>query len=152
VISVWFEKKRGQVVKIVVPSPLYGHNARLLASCLKALDIPALDRSAEVYFNEKDSPDELLSLLIESYDKFGYFNWENFDERQADIDKIKLNEEIINDAYPEPKQKPIVTPALLKVVTPKPAKVVAPKVVKTKVKKEKVEDDLSFLDDLDNLF
>jgi hypothetical protein len=30
--------------------------------------------------------------------------------------------------------------------------VVAPKVVKTKVTKPKVEDDLSFLDDLNNIF
>ncbi|OQX12671.1 MAG: hypothetical protein BWK73_14365 [Thiothrix lacustris] len=40
VISVWFEKKRGQTVKIVVPSPVYGHNAALLAASLNALDIP----------------------------------------------------------------------------------------------------------------
>ena len=31
VISVWFEKKRGQDVKVIVPSPVYGGKARLLA-------------------------------------------------------------------------------------------------------------------------
>ncbi|SEA78220.1 Ketopantoate reductase [Thiothrix caldifontis] len=40
VVSVWFEKKRGQDVKIVVPSPLYGANAALLAASLNTLDIP----------------------------------------------------------------------------------------------------------------
>lgn len=76
---------------------------------------------------------------------------------------------------------PVVTPKPVKVVTPKPVKVVvpkvvtpkpvkvvapkveipkpvkvvvpkAPKVVKQKVTKPKVEDDLSFLNDLDNIF
>lgn len=40
VISVWFEKKKGQDVKVVVPSPIYGPHAGLLASSLDALDIP----------------------------------------------------------------------------------------------------------------
>lgn len=40
VISVWFEKKKGQDVKIVVPSPIYGPKAGLLADSLDALDIP----------------------------------------------------------------------------------------------------------------
>ncbi len=40
VISVWFEKKKGQDVKIVVPSPIYGAYAGLLAASLDALDIP----------------------------------------------------------------------------------------------------------------
>jgi hypothetical protein len=132
--------------------------------------------TTEVYFSGEDSPDELLSLLIESYDKFGYFDWKNFDERQADIDKIKLNEEIINDAYPEqepkpvkvekPKPVPIEKPKPVKVEKPKPVPVEKPKPVPVekpkpvkvekpkpvKVTKPKVEDDLSFLDDLDNIF
>ncbi len=40
VISVWFEKKKGQDVKVVVPSPIYGPHAPLLAKALDALDIP----------------------------------------------------------------------------------------------------------------
>ena len=142
--------------------------------------------TTELYFSGEDSQDELLSSLVERYNRFGYFDWKNFDERQADIDKIKLNEEIINDAYPEqepkpfkvekpkpvpvekpkpikvekpkpvpvekPKPVPIEKPKPVKVEKPKPSKVVAPKVVKQKVTKPKVEDDLSFLDDLDNIF
>jgi len=40
VISVWFEKKRGQDVKVLIPSPIHGPHARLLQECLASLDIP----------------------------------------------------------------------------------------------------------------
>ena len=58
---------------------------------------------------------------------------------------------------PKPKPKPIVRekPRPVPVEKPKPVKVEKPKVekvVKQKVTKPKVEDDLSFLDDLDNIF
>jgi ketopantoate reductase len=41
VISVWFEKKKGQDVKVLIPSPVYGPQAGLLVAALAALDIPA---------------------------------------------------------------------------------------------------------------
>jgi hypothetical protein len=41
VISVWFEKKKGQDVKVLVPSPVHGPHARLLVDALGTLDIPA---------------------------------------------------------------------------------------------------------------
>ncbi|ADE14225.1 conserved hypothetical protein [Nitrosococcus halophilus Nc 4] len=52
VISVWFEKKAGQDVKILLPSPAHGPGAPLLASSLKALTIPAqvLTTEAELLF------------------------------------------------------------------------------------------------------
>lgn len=40
VISVWFEKKRGQDVKVLIPSPIQGPHAELLQDCLASLDIP----------------------------------------------------------------------------------------------------------------
>lgn len=40
IMSVWFEKKKGQDVKIVVPSVAHGPNAELLASALGSLGIP----------------------------------------------------------------------------------------------------------------
>lgn len=40
VISVWFEKKKGQDVKVVVASPIYGKHSQLIADALSALDIP----------------------------------------------------------------------------------------------------------------
>jgi hypothetical protein len=52
VISVWFEKKPGQDVKIVVPSPIHGPHAGLLHGALGALDIPTFivpDREALLF-------------------------------------------------------------------------------------------------------
>lgn len=41
VISVWFEKKKGQDAKVLIPSPVFGPRAELLADALSVLDIPA---------------------------------------------------------------------------------------------------------------
>jgi len=41
VISVWFEKKKGQDSKTLIPSPSFGPQAQLLVDGLNALDIPA---------------------------------------------------------------------------------------------------------------
>jgi ketopantoate reductase len=40
VISVWFEKKKGQDVKVLIPSPAFGPAAALLRESLENLDIP----------------------------------------------------------------------------------------------------------------
>ncbi len=55
IISVWFEKKKGQDVKVVVPSPIYGANAQLLFDALQALDIPA-----QIINNEEEMITELV--------------------------------------------------------------------------------------------
>jgi len=59
VISVWFEKKKGQDVKVVVPSPVHGNKAELIANALQALDIPV-----EVI---NDSEQMLLELVRKNY-------------------------------------------------------------------------------------
>ena len=114
--------------------------------------------------NIKSNQDEFYIKLKEQL--FGVwkekplFNWEKFDEAKTDIDKIKLNKEIINDALKEeekpvekPKPKPVEKPKPKPVEKPKPIKVEKPKPVsKPKATKPKVEDDLSFLDDLDKIF
>jgi len=41
VISVWFEKKKGQDYKVLVPSPIIGPKAELLKNALGQLDIPS---------------------------------------------------------------------------------------------------------------
>lgn len=41
VISVWFEKKKGQDAKVLIPSPAFGPQAELLVNALASLDIPA---------------------------------------------------------------------------------------------------------------
>ena len=41
VISVWFEKKKGQDAKVLIPSPAFGPKADLLVSALQGIDIAA---------------------------------------------------------------------------------------------------------------
>lgn len=41
VISVWFEKKKGMDSKVIIPSPVYGPNAQLVADALASIDIAA---------------------------------------------------------------------------------------------------------------
>ena len=39
VISVWFEKKKGKAVKVIIPSPVYGKHAQQVADALASIDI-----------------------------------------------------------------------------------------------------------------
>lgn len=39
VISVWFEKKKGQDSKVIIPSPVYGKHAQQIADALATIDI-----------------------------------------------------------------------------------------------------------------
>lgn len=41
VISVWFEKKKGQDSKVIIPSPVYGRHAQLVADALGSIGIAA---------------------------------------------------------------------------------------------------------------
>lgn len=41
VISVWFEKKKGQDAKVLIPSPVYGKHAQLVTDALTSIDIQA---------------------------------------------------------------------------------------------------------------
>ena len=52
VISVWFEKKKGQDVKVLIPSPVLGPAAELLKTSLGKLDIPVriLANDSELLF------------------------------------------------------------------------------------------------------
>ena len=52
VISVWFEKKKGQDSKVIIPSPAHGPRARLLQKALSTLDIPVriVEKQREMLF------------------------------------------------------------------------------------------------------
>ena len=52
VVSVWFEKKRGQDSRVIIPSPAFGPRSGLLADALATLDIPVrtLKRKRELLF------------------------------------------------------------------------------------------------------
>lgn len=41
VISVWFEKKKGQDSKVIIPSPVYGRHAQHVVDALASIDIAA---------------------------------------------------------------------------------------------------------------
>jgi hypothetical protein len=47
VVSVWFEKKKGQDYKVLVPSPTYGPAAALIKDGLESLDIPSWQVASE---------------------------------------------------------------------------------------------------------
>lgn len=55
VIAVWFEKKKGQDYKVLVPSPVYGPAAPIIERALESLDIPVW---------ELGSSDELTFELV----------------------------------------------------------------------------------------
>jgi ketopantoate reductase len=55
IISIWFEKKKGQDVKVVVPSPIYGKKAQLMFDAFQVLDIPA-----EIISDEAEMTMELV--------------------------------------------------------------------------------------------
>jgi hypothetical protein len=55
VISVWFEKKKGQDCKVFTPSPIYGPAADIISNSLKSIDIPCRILTTE---------DELLLELV----------------------------------------------------------------------------------------
>jgi ketopantoate reductase len=52
VISVWFEKKKGQDVKVLIPSPAFGPQAGLLQEAMESIGIPVrlLDSASELLF------------------------------------------------------------------------------------------------------
>lgn len=55
VISVWFEKKKGQDSKVIIPSPVLGPHAGLIKEGLESIDIACIQLSAD---------DELLFELV----------------------------------------------------------------------------------------
>lgn len=52
VISIWFEKKRGQDTRVIIPSPAQGPRARLLEKALATLEIPVreVERDRDMLF------------------------------------------------------------------------------------------------------
>ncbi len=47
VVSIWFEKKKGQDYRVVAPSPVYGGAAAIIEGALQSLDIPTWEVSSE---------------------------------------------------------------------------------------------------------
>jgi len=132
--------------------------------------------TTKITFNENDSQDDLLRRLLYKFDTFvkPKLIWKNFEEKQTYIDFVK----IVNDAFKvEVEKKPFFAPPVKPVEVEKPKPIVVkkakaividkkkmlkeikelkqiakPKITKPKITKPKSKDDLSFLDDLDNIF
>jgi hypothetical protein len=138
--------------------------------------------TTQISFNENDSQDDFIKNLSKQYDTFvkPKLIWKNFDETQGDIDLIELNVKKVNSAFEvEVEKKPFFAPTKpVEIEKPKPIEVKKPrailidkkkieekkkqieqlakakpvKTIKPKITKPKAENDLSFLDDLDNIF
>jgi hypothetical protein len=169
-----FNPPVGSAIKLEVYNPEELHYA--IIGILNKLDVVSLFFNFEavtdfssyltkekIYYHNE--PIEIVEKLIETFDKFvtPELDWSDFVDNATDVLRINDNKKELDDAFEKHKKPaPIIIPKPVKVVTPKvvapkvvttkPVKVVAPKVVKTKVTKPKVEDDLSFLDDLNNIF
>ena len=154
---------------IVELSVLISNYFRLLKTSTRKLNFNVITDGAtyttQVYIRDDESYSEILQKLVEQYDTFvePELDWSVFNEKDADIDRVSLNREILEDSFKpveveKPKPVEVEKPKPVKVEKPKPVPIEKPKPVKVekpkpvKVTKPKVEDDLSFLDDLDNIF
>jgi len=55
IISVWFEKKKGQDYKVIIPSPVFGEHANIITSSLRSIDIACV---------EKETANDMLYELV----------------------------------------------------------------------------------------
>ncbi len=100
VISVWFEKKKGMDSKVVVPSPIYGPNARLLKNALATLDIPSYDltSSDELQFELVRKNVYILTSNIAGLITGGTVSelWANHQQLARDVvtDVLKIQEKL----------------------------------------------------------
>lgn len=89
VISVWFEKKKGQDYKILVPSPIFGPNASILASALDSMDIPneILSNAEELLFQLVRKNVYILTTNIAGLMTQGTVEdlWENHQQLARDV-------------------------------------------------------------------
>jgi len=103
VISVWFEKKKGQDVKVVVASPVYGKNAQLLAEALAQLDIPCeiLNNSDQLVFELLRKNFYILTSNIAGLKVGGTVSelWENHQQFAKDVitDVYHIQEYLVGD-------------------------------------------------------
>jgi hypothetical protein len=129
----------------------------------KINDLGDLREFKRIYGNKGESVDNVINGLV------GFNELLEFANKQNAPVVASTTTPVAPKPVPAPKPvkvitpKPVQAPKVVKVITPKPIpapkvvkpkpiKVVTPKATKQKTTKPKVEDDLSFLDDLDNIF
>lgn len=103
VASVWFEKKKGQDVKVVVPTPIYGAHAGLLSNALESLGIPStlIDNKEQLLFELVRKNFYILTSNIAGLKTGGTVGelWENHrDTASAVIDDVHRIQEYLTEA------------------------------------------------------
>ena len=89
VISVWFEKKKGQEYKVLIPSPVYGPNAQLIANALGAIDIPCkvLETTEDLEYELVRKNVYILTTNIAGLEAGGTVSelWQNHEQLARDV-------------------------------------------------------------------
>lgn len=105
VISVWFEKKKGQDSKVLIPSPAFGPQAALLQSALASLDIASriVDNAAAMLFELVVKNVYILTTNIAGLKVGGNVGslWQEHQDfaRQIANDVIDLQEALTGETY-----------------------------------------------------
>lgn len=106
VISVWFEKKKGQDVKVLIPSPAYGPAAGLLQESLGMLDIPVrvLETTADLLLELVIKNVYIITINCAGLLTGGTVSelWANHRELAEDITRevIQIQESLVGDKLP----------------------------------------------------
>ena len=104
VISVWFEKKKGQDAKVIIPSPAFGPQAKLLADALDSIDIPVavLDNADQLLFELVRKNDYILTTNIAGLKTGGTVGelWSEHQDIARDVanEVITLQEKLIDSS------------------------------------------------------
>lgn len=89
VISVWFEKKKGQDYKVLIPSPVSGPQAPLVASALNAIDIPCyiVDKAEDLEYELVRKNVYILTTNIAGLEVGGKVSelWKNHQQLARDV-------------------------------------------------------------------
>lgn len=102
VISVWFEKKKGQDYKVLIPSPVFGLHAPLIADALHAIDIPCkiIDRAEELEYELVRKNVYILTTNIAGLEVGGSVSelWENHPQLTRDVarDVMDIQATLVN--------------------------------------------------------
>lgn len=92
VISVWFEKKKGMDSKVVLPSPIFGANSKLVFDALSQIDLPSfiLDSEKELTYELVRKNLYILTTNIAGLEVGG--NVENLANDHVDIMNAVAND------------------------------------------------------------
>lgn len=89
VISVWFEKKKGQDYKVLIPSPIFGPQAQLVANALSAIDIPAyvVEKAEDLEYELVRKNVYILTTNIAGLEAGGKVRelWQNHEQLARDV-------------------------------------------------------------------